>query len=241
MKAIYLLTKRELGYHLNTLWGYALIAFVLLIDGLLFNSFSLTDTARYSSDVLEDFFYFSSGTTMIAGIFLSMRLFAEERQSNTIVLLETTPINEAQVVAGKFLGALVFLMLITLLTLYMPIFIQINGKVSWSQIATGYLGLFSLASVTISIGLLGSTMAKNQLFAAIIGAGILVLFLLGWLMGKIAESPLNEIFSYIALFDRHYQPFMRGRINTESLFFYISVSFLFLLLATRILQTRRQS
>ncbi len=241
MKAIYLLTKRELGYHLNTLWGYALIAFVLLIDGLLFNSFSLTSTPRYSSDVLEDFFYFSSGTTMIAGILLAMRLFAEERQSGTLVLLETTPISEAQIVAGKFLGALLFLTLITSLTIYMPIFIQINGKVSWAQIGTGYLGLFSLAAVTISIGLLASTLAKNQLFSAIIGAGILVLFLLGWLMGKITEAPLNEIFSYLAIFDRHYQPFMRGRINSESLFFYFSVTLLFLLLSTRILQTRRQA
>ena len=60
--------------------GYIVVAVVLLIDGLLFNAFALgSDTARKSSEVPGQFFYFSSGTTMVASLFLSMRLLAEER------------------------------------------------------------------------------------------------------------------------------------------------------------------
>ena len=105
MKTILHLTKRELSSYLNTTWGIAILAMILLLDGLLFNTFSLGDTPRYSADVLEDFFYFSSGTTMIAGILLTMRLLAEERQTGTESLLQTAPITEAQIIIGKFLGA----------------------------------------------------------------------------------------------------------------------------------------
>ena len=239
MSTILLLARRELSAFLSTTWGFVILAAVLLIDGILFNVFAISDSARYSADVLEDFFFFSSGTTMIAGVLLTMRLIAEERQTSTIVLLETAPISEAQVVVGKFLGAFGFLAVITLLTVYMPALIQVNGKVSWGQIGAGYLGLLSLGSATVAIGTFGSALARNQLLAAVLGGGSLVLMLLGWLTARVTDPPLSDVLAYIALFDRHFQPFMRGRINTESLIFFGSVTFLFLMLATRALQSRR--
>jgi ABC-2 type transport system permease protein len=236
-----LIARRELATYLNTAWGWVILAAVLLIDGLLFNAFAMTDSPRYSADVLEDFFFFSSGTTMIAGVLLSMRLIAEERQSGTMVLLETAPVTEAQVVLGKFLGAFGFLTVITLATVYMPILIQVNGKVGWEQIGAGYLGLLSLGGAAVAIGTFGSSLAKNQLLAAAMGGAILVLMLLGWLLARITEAPISEVLAYTALFDRHFQPFMRGRVNTESLVLYGSVIFGFLTMATRVLQMRRQA
>jgi ABC-2 type transport system permease protein len=240
MKTVFHLTKRELSSYVNTTWGISILTVILLLDGLLFNAFSLGDSPRYSADVLEDFFYFSSGTTMIAGVLLTMRLLAEERQTGTESILQTAPITESQIILGKFLGAFTFLMLITGMTIYMPFLVQINGKVSWGQIFTGYLGLACLGSCTIAIGTFGSAIAKNQLFAAILGGGILVFFLLGWLLGDITDPPLDSIFSYTALFDKHFQPFMTGRINIDGIVFYLSICFGFLLLATRVLQARRQ-
>jgi len=240
MKTVIHLTKKELGSYLNTTWGISILATILLLDGILFNAFSLGENPRYSADVLEDFFYFSSGTTMIAGILLTMRLLAEERQTGVESLLQTAPITESQIILGKFFGAYSFLMLITFSTIYMPCLILINGKVSFGQIFAGYLGLACLGASTIAIGTFGSAIAKNQLFAAILGGGLLVFFLLGWLLGSITDPPVDELFSYIALFDKHFQPFMTGRINTEGIVFYLSICFGFLLLATRVLQARRQ-
>lgn len=240
MNAIWLITKKELSSYLNTSWGVSILAIILLLDGLLFNAFALGSSPRYSADVLEDFFYFSSGTTMVAGILLTMRLWAEEQQQGTTTLLLTAPIPERNIVIGKFLGAFGFLTLITLCTLYMPLLIQVNGKVSTGQIAAGYIGLLCLGASTIAIGTFGSTISKNQLFAAISSASILVLFLLGWLLGKIASPPLDTIFSYLAFFDKHFQPFMSGKINSEGIIFYLSITFAFLLLSIRVIQTRRQ-
>ena len=239
MRAVFLLVRRELGAYLNTPWGWIILAFVLLIDGLLFNVFALGGREKYSAQVLSEFFYFSSGTTMIAGILLTMRLLAEERQTGTIVILETAPISEWGIVLGKFLGAWSFLALITLMTAYMPALIFVHGKVSPAQILTGYLGLLSLGAATVAIGTFASALSKNQLLAAVLGGGMLVLLLLGWMLGQLTEPPVSEIFSYSALWDRHFQPFKDGRINTEGLVYFGSITAGFLLLATRALQARR--
>ena len=239
MRALLLLARRELSAYLNTTWGLSILAMVLLFDGLMFNVFAVGDSAKLSADVLEDFFYYSSGTTMVAGILMTMRLLAEERQTGTLVLLETAPVSEAQIVIGKYLGAFAFLALVTLLTFYMPLLIQVNGKISWAQIGVGYLGLLSLGGAAMAVGTFGSAVSRNQLLAAVIGGIVLVCLLLGWLLGRVTDAPLSGILSYMAIFDRHYQPFMRGRINTESLVYYASITFGFLLLATRALQARR--
>ena len=239
MRAVFLLVRRELGAYLNTPWGWIILAFVLLIDGLLFNVFALGGREKYSAQVLSEFFYFSSGTTMIAGILLTMRLLAEERQTGTIVILETAPISDWGIVLGKFLGAWSFLTLITLMTIYMPALIFVHGKVSPAQIVTGYLGLISLGAATVAIGTFASALSKNQLLAAVLGGGMLVLLLLGWMLGQLTEPPVSEIFSYSALWDRHFQPFKDGRINTEGLVYFGSLTVGFLLLATRSMQARR--
>ena len=239
MKAVLLLVQRELKSYFDTSWGWTIFALVLILDGVMFNAFALGTRERYSADVLSDFFYFSSGTTMIAGILLTMRLIAEERQTGTFTLLQTAPTRPIDIVLGKFLGAFLFLMLITLATAYMPALIFVHGKVSLGQILVGYVGLLSLGAATIAIGTFSSAIARNQLLAAVLGAGILVFILLGWMMGQVTEAPLSGLFSYTAIFDRHFQPFMKGRLNTEGLVYFASICFAFLLLAVRSMQLRR--
>lgn len=239
MKNIGLLVRRELRSYFDTSWGWSILVLVLVLDGLLFNAFALGARERLSSNVLSDFFYFSSGTTMIAGVLLTMRLIAEERQTGTFILLQTAPITDAEIVLGKFFGAFSFLSIITVLSAYMPALIFVNGRVSIEQILVGYLGLFSLGAATIAVGTFASAIARNQLLAAVIGACLMVFLLLGWLLGQVIEAPLSGIFSYTAIFDRHFQPFMKGRLNTEGLVYYASVCFGFLMLATRSLQLRR--
>jgi ABC-2 type transport system permease protein len=121
----------------------------------------------------------------------------------------------------------------------MPMLIFVNGKVSWAQIGAGYLGLLLLGGATLAIGTFGSAVSRNQLVAGVVGAGVVVLMLLGWMLGRITEEPVSGVLSYLALFDRHFQPFMRGRINTESIVYFLSVGFAFLMLATRALGARR--
>ena len=90
MRVVWLVTVRELGAYFRSYMGYIILAVVLLVDGLLFNVYALGGGSKFSAEVLRQFFYFSSGTTMIASIFLTMRLLAEERQMGTMVLYMPT-------------------------------------------------------------------------------------------------------------------------------------------------------
>ena len=77
MRLMSLIMRRELAAYLRSMTGYLIAAAVLIVDGLLFNAFALGGGEKLSSEVLSLFFYFSSGTTIIASVFISMRLFAE--------------------------------------------------------------------------------------------------------------------------------------------------------------------
>lgn len=239
MRGVLLIARRELAAYVNSFWGYLVVVAILVIDGLLFNAYALGDDPRYSAEVLQDFFRFSFGTTCIAGILLTMRLVAEERQTGTIVLVDSSPLSDWQIVGGKYLSAMAVLGVLTLATLYMPALIFVNGKVSVGHIVSGYLGLLLVGSVATAIGTFASVASRSQLVAAVIGAAILVFILVTWMLAKIAEPPFAELFSYMALFDKHFQPFRRGRINSESVVYLVSVTYVFLMLSTRWLAARR--
>lgn len=234
-----LIAKRDLGSYLHGLTGYIIVAAVLFIDGVLFNAVAMGGSAKYSHEVLEQFFYFSSGTTMIASVLITMRSIAEERQTGTDVLLFTSPLREWQIVVGKYLAAMGVLTLLTLLTLYMPLLIFVNGKVSWAHIGVGYLGLLALGSATAAIGIFGSSLFRNQLAAAIFSGVVVVTMLLFWMLSELTDPPFTDLLSYSALFDKHFIPFEKGRLVTTGLVYYASVTWAFLLLATRVLEGRR--
>ena len=126
---ILLIARRELYAYLRSPLGYCIVAAVLCLHGLLFNVMWM-DGEKLSYDVLEGFFYQSSGFVATVAVLLSMRLFAEERQTGTEVLLLKSPTPEREIVAGKFLGGFVFLCGYIALTSYMPLLVLVNGKVT---------------------------------------------------------------------------------------------------------------
>jgi ABC-2 type transport system permease protein len=234
-----LIARRELRAYLRSPFGYIVGAAMLLIDGLLFQGYALGSGARLSADVLHDFFYFASGTTMVASVLLSMRLLAEERQTGTLVLLNTAPLRDSAIVAGKFISAFVFIVLLTALTMYMPLLILVNGKVSAGHIAVGYLGLVLLGAASVAIGLFGSALARSQVLAAILGAGMLVTMLLLWLVGKVTDPPLNTFLAGLALHNERQNAFMKGLLTLDNVVYYLGVTYFFLLAATKTLEARR--
>jgi ABC-2 type transport system permease protein len=233
------IARRELQSYLRTPMGYVIAAIMLAAAGLLFNAFALRAGKRLSADVIRDFFYFSSGTTMVAGVLLSMRLFAEEFQTGTEVLLRTAPVSDAEVVLGKYLASFAFLGGVTLLTLPMPLLVMINGKISVGHLAAGYLGLLLIGSATVAIGTFGSALANNQVVAAIATAAMVVFLLLCWLLAKVTAPPISDVLSHMSLYDKHFVPFMKGVVHTRDIVYYLSVTYLFLLLATRAVRARR--
>ena len=106
MRATSIIFRRELGHYFRSPLGWIIAAAVLLVDGFLFQAFALSGE-QLSADVLEHTFMWMSGIPLFAGVLLSFRLIAEERQNHSMVLLKTSPIRDTEIVLGKgkILGA----------------------------------------------------------------------------------------------------------------------------------------
>ncbi|MCX6127818.1 MAG: ABC transporter permease subunit [Proteobacteria bacterium] len=239
MTKIWLIAQRELVSYFSTWMGYIILFAALLIDGLLFNAFAIGDEAKFSSDVLRDFFYFSSGIGMVAAIFLAMRLLAEEKQTGTIVLFYSSPISERQLVYGKFLSSLLMFLMLQVLSLYLPCLIFLEGKISVGHMAAGYLGVSLLGAGVLAISLFASVIAPNQLIAGISAAAITVVFLLLWLISYRVDQPFRDVFAYMAIHNERFRPFSTGVLHIRDLIYYFSLVFFFLECSIKSLETRR--
>jgi ABC-2 type transport system permease protein len=238
VRNIGLIVSRELGSYLRTPSAYFIAAAVLLVDGLLFNAFAVGER-RLSAEVLQIFFYFAGIVTMGGGVLFSMRLLAEDRWTGTDVLLFTSPIREGEVVLGKYLAALIFLSALTIASLYVPALIFVNGKVSFGHIAAGYLGMILLGATTLAIGTFASSLTENPFFAVILSFVFVVLLELCWPVGQIADPPLQELLAYASLHTKHFHAAQRGLVQLSDVVFYLSLIYLSLLAATKVLQNRR--
>jgi ABC-2 type transport system permease protein len=239
VRNIGIVARRELSGYLRTPSGYLIAAATLLVQGLLFNTRALGGGSKLSAQVLQDFLRDSSGTTTVCAVLFAMRLFAEERQSGTLVLLYTSPLREAEIVVGKFLSALAVLSVVTLLSLYLPALIFVNGKVSVGHIAGGYFGLLCVGAATLALGTLGSALSKNQLMAGVVSAVLIFVLFLCWQLSRVVDPPLGTILSHFSLYEKHFFPFMRGLVQVSDLVYYASIVYVSLLAATRVVQSQR--
>lgn len=241
MRATSIIFRRELSSYLRSPVGYLFAAIALLANGLWFQSIALGEHApKLSAEVLSRFFFTSSLITMVLGLALSFLAITIERQQNTIVLLNTSPVRDVEVVLGKFFAALVFLTGIVLFTLYIPLLIYVRGKVSGSQILVGYIGLILAGGTGIAVGLFASSTTRHWLAAA--GIGLLigaVMLNFADLSGRL-DPPLQSVFYQLDGWKAHFQQsFMRGILNLKDVVYYLAMTYFFLLLATKTMEAKR--
>ena len=239
MSTALLIARRELSSYFRSWLGPVLMAAVLLTDGLLFYWKIGLDQKLLSAQVLIEFFYNSSGPLMIAAIILTIRLLAEERQTGTLILLNTSPVKDRDIVIGKFLAAYAVLALITLLSLYMPAWIFVHGKVAIGHIVVGYLGLLLLGAAITAIGVFGSALAGSQVVAAILSALLAAVFVLLWMLAKASEPPLNQYLAGLAVHHENFRPFMQGILMQSGVVFYLVFTYAFLFASVKVLEARR--
>jgi ABC-2 type transport system permease protein len=238
MNTILVIARRELtGYLLSPL-GYIIMAALLLLDGLAFNGIAMQGQ-KTSYEVLQMFFFYSCGFVAAAGVLFAMRLFAEERQAGTLVLLTTSPATELELVLGKFLGGFGFLSLFIALTFYMPLLVLVNGKVTWGHVLVGYLGLFLLGAAVTAIGTFASTIAKTQILSAVIAGVIVVALFVCWMVAQKVDGVLGDAIGYLDLFDKHYRSFTRGILKLSSVTYLLSLTYVGLMGAVLVLTSRR--
>ena len=240
MGATGIIFEREFNAYLRLPIGYIVGAVVLFLDGILFWTVALgSGEEMLSGFVLSAFFYLASGMTTIAAVVLSLRLIAEERQTGTQLLLDTSPVRDREIVLGKFLAALAFLSILNAATIYMPLLILVNGKIAFGQIVAGYVGLTLLGGAVLAIGLFGSALSRNQLVAAAVTSMVTATFFLFWELSERLEYPLSSFFAALAIHQRHFVGFQEGIYHLRDIVYYLSLMWFFLYLATKVMEAKR--
>ncbi|MEM9193208.1 MAG: ABC transporter permease [Myxococcota bacterium] len=240
MKNAFLIAGRELGSYLRTPSGYIIAAAMLAWQALMLNGYAFRDDAQNSTENLIRFLEIAGGTAIVTAALFSLRLLAEERSTGTQTLLFTSPVKEGEIVAGKYLSSLIFLVIVIALSLYMPALIQMKGKVSWGHIGAGYLGIFLLGASTLALGMLASSLVKHPFLAVILTLVFVALLFVAFFVGAQVDGPLGELIIYFSQFHGHYRPsFVEGLIRLSDIVFFVTLSYVCLMAATRVLKGQR--
>lgn len=234
------IARRDFKAYTHGYAAYVIIASVLFLQGLFFNAWVLRpDSARYSHEVLKEFFHLDGGFAIAAAVLLTMRSLAGERAAGTDVLLSTSTMKPGQIVAGKWLAAMSMLTLLTLLTAYMPALIFVNGKVALAHIFVGYLGVLCLGGTCCAIGIFGSSLFRSQLAAGIFTTVLTVTLVVMWILSEVLDPPFADISSYMAIWNKHFTPFQEGRVLLSGMVYYLTTTGAFLFFSSRVLEGRQ--
>lgn len=239
MNSTLAIARRELKTYFNSPIAYIVIGVFLLVGGwLYFSTLFLTRTAS-----LRGFFGIAPVLFVVFAPAVTMRLIAEERKSGTLEGLLTMPVNDAQVVAGKFLAALAMVAIGLLWTLPYPLSVQgltaPGASFDWGPVMGGYLGLLLMASSFLAMGLWASAMSRNQIVAFIIG---LLLCFAFYFVDKFALLLPEGIAGFVEFLsvDYHFENIARGVIDTRDLLYYVTLTTIGLVLTARSLAAVRQ-
>jgi gliding motility-associated transport system permease protein len=170
--------------------------------------------------------------------FITMRVFAEERQSGTLELLLTYPVRDGAVLLGKYLAALALFTILLLLTLLYPATLWWFARVEWGAVLTGYLGLLLMGGAFLAVGLFASSLTSNQIVAAVSTFGILLLlWVIGWGADAVGGT-WGKVLQHLSILE-HNDSFAKGVLDTKDLVYYVNFILLALFLALRSLEARR--
>jgi gliding motility-associated transport system permease protein len=170
---------------------------------------------------------------------LTMRLFAEERKLRTFEFLMTSPIGLNEIVTGKFMSVFIVFLGLLGLTGLIPLVLSLFSDFDWDPVLTGYLGLALLGALFLSIGLLASALTENQIVAAFVSFGLLlVLWLMAGLGSLLGDTTVGQAVSYLS-FMEHYDHLVRGLVDTRDLVYFFSAILLMLFLTHRVVDSAR--
>ncbi|PLX04971.1 MAG: gliding motility-associated ABC transporter permease subunit GldF [Marinilabiliales bacterium] len=242
------LLKKELRGFFSSIIGYVVILVFITINsaivwGLPFPGFPswLLDNG-YAE--LTPLFIWSPLVFLILVPAVTMRSFAEEKNTGTIELLFTRPISSLQIVLAKFFSGLILVLFSLLPTLvYFISVYQLGDPVGSIDVGAtwgSYIGLFFLGAVYVAIGIFASSLTKSQIVAFLLSLILAALFFYGFdALGQITSlASLDYILVNLGI-QEHYLSISRGVIDTRDVIYFISVVTVFVFLTHIVLESRK--
>ncbi len=237
MRNVPAITQREINSVFFSPLAYVVLTVFLFFTGILF--FLILDDTTQAS--MSRFFWNMYALFLMATPLLTMRLVSEELRSGTIESLMTAPVTDADVILGKYLGALAFFVFMLLPTLGYVAILTVLGEPDPGPIISAYVGLVLMGCNFIAIGTFCSTLSQNQVVAGVFALVILIIISLLGTAGEYMSGTFGAfapILEYIG-FQQHLRSLTLGRIAFRDCFYFISTACLWLFLAVRVLESRR--
>jgi ABC-2 type transport system permease protein len=236
MKNIFAITRKELKSYWNSPIAYIYVTvFLALVSWLFFENFFLQGQAS-----LRDFFGLLPMAFVLFVPAITMRLWAEEKKLGTIELLMTLPLRDHEVVLGKFLAAFAFLSITILLSLPLAIIVGALGNPDPGPIIGGYIGSLLMGAAFLAMGIFFSGLTENQIIALITSFLVAILLLL--LDSTVVLSRLPQ--AIVPAIDflgvrAHFESIERGVIDSRDILYFATITFFFLFLNTKTIQSRK--
>ncbi len=234
MAHVVTIMRKELYSYFSTPMAYVLMAAFLLGNGWLF----AMGVFSGNTDMPDNTFKNIATLLVLVCPLITMRLLAEEQRQGTLELLLTSPVRDFELVLGKFLGSLLFVLILLFLTIIYFLIMLVYGQGDVGTILSGYLGLVLVSSTFVAVGLFLSALTQSQVVAGLLS---FVVLLVMWGLSRVSLAigpPLGLFLSYLGL-GGHLSSMALGLVETKDLVFYLSVTVGFLALTAFYLETRR--
>lgn len=246
MRNIWTIALREFKLYFISPVAYAIAFLFLTVMGWFFFS------GMMEAIINSVYQAYTPDVTMLIGPMVTLLLFtmpaitmgslAKEQSSGTMELLLTSPVRDIELVVGKWLGSLMFVLGLLAVTLVysFALNLMIDPGIDQGLMVAGYLGLALMISSLLAIGVAISALFSNQIVVFVINLAIILLI---WLIRSVSSTGAatgvwSEILQNMNFVD-HYIDFYRGIISLSDLSYYISLTGLALLLGTVFVESRR--
>ena len=174
---------------------------------------------------------------------LAMRLIAEERRNQTMALLVSAPVSMSEIVLGKFLGLVAFLLAIVALTALMPLSLAVGTRPDYGLLAGLIAGLALLAASFAAVSLFASCLTVHPVAAAIGAfAALLGMMLVGETAGEGLRArgwPVAASLAQVLSPIKNFEPFGKGLLDSYAIACSALLIAFFLALAIRQLDAQR--
>jgi ABC-2 type transport system permease protein len=178
---------------------------------------------------------------------LTMSMFSDEYKSGRIEMLRTSPITEFDLVAGKFLGAMVYYMVLVGSTLLYLAILWAFGKPDLGQVLSCYLGMALMGCMFVAVGLFYSACSADQIVAALSGIITLgILTITQYLAPFLPQDwswwrfrvPVRSVVEYLSV-GTHIGAFARGTVELGNVVYFLGFAGLFLFWTYIVLESKK--
>ena len=229
--------RREFMAYFFTPIGYIYLAVYFIFSGIYFTFTTILPQVADISQIYSSMFIIILFLIPI----LTMRLLSEDKKNRTDQALLTAPVPLLNLVMGKFLAAVTVYVLGLSITLVYGVVVHIFTPPNWAIIWGNYMAMLLLGMALISIGMFISALTENQVIAAVGGFGVGFMLLIIDMLVSFTDNALVHAILFEISFSRHFAMFPSGVFDFGSIFYFITITAIFIFLTVRIFEKRRWS